>query len=119
VDYIAEQMDEHTRTIKARIVLDNAERLLKIGMFAHVKLSMQDDESSLIIPEDSLLKDGAETFVFTQVAPNTFFKQIVKTGRTFTNGIEITEGLKKNDSVALQGAFILKSEVLKDKMGAG
>lgn len=118
-DYIADRMDEHTRTVKARIVLDNPERILKAGMFVHCKLALPIEKMSLLIPEESLLKDGEDTFVFKQVGKDLFFKQIVKIGSTFADEVEVIEGLEANEQVVSQGAFILKSDILREKMGAG
>jgi cobalt-zinc-cadmium efflux system membrane fusion protein len=119
LDYLADQMDKHTRTIKARIVLPNKEKLLKVGMFVTCKLIVPIEKPTLIIPQDSLLKDGDENFVFKQVGDDLFFKQAVQTGQLIANNIEILQGLQENERIVTRGAFTLKSDVLREKMGAG
>ncbi len=119
LDYLADQMDKHTRTIKARIVLPNEEKLLKVGMFVTCRLIVPVEKSVLIIPQDSLLKDGDESFVFKQVGEDLFFKQAVQTGQFTAKNIEILDGLQENERIVTRGAFTLKSDVLREKMGAG
>jgi len=119
VDYISETMDEHTRTIKARVVMENKGNTLKIGMFVHCKMIIEKTEPVLIIPKDAYLKDNEDTFVFKKVSDDLFFKQPVKAGRTFANGIEILEGLEEGNEIVSEGSFILKSDALREKMGAG
>jgi cobalt-zinc-cadmium efflux system membrane fusion protein len=119
IDYLSDKMDEHTRTVKGRIILDNTDKLLKIGMFVHCKLLVSTGKPAMLIPQDAILKDDGETFVFRQVGAGLFFKQSVKIGQTFAGRIEIIEGLMENEMVVVQGGFLLKSDVLREKMGAG
>ncbi|MFH1228509.1 MAG: efflux RND transporter periplasmic adaptor subunit [Planctomycetota bacterium] len=119
LDYIADKMDEHTRTIKARIVLDNSEGFLKIGMFADCRLLIENKEPILMIPQDALLDDGDIAFVFKRLSEGVFVKQVIKIGQIFANGIEVKEGLNGNETIISRGAFVLKSDILREKMGAG
>jgi cobalt-zinc-cadmium efflux system membrane fusion protein len=43
----------------------------------------------------------------------------VKTGRTSLEWIEVISGLAGGETVVSSGAFLLKSDVLRSKMGAG
>ena len=119
LDYIAEQMDEHSRTVAARIILDNPDGLLKTGMFAHCKLLVPAEKPAILIIQEALLRNEDELFVMKQVGDGLFFKQPVKTGTVFADRVEILEGLKENDRVVSRGAFMLKSSILREKMGAG
>jgi cobalt-zinc-cadmium efflux system membrane fusion protein len=40
-------------------------------------------------------------------------------GREFFGVTEILDGLQAGDTVVAQGGFLLKSDVLREKMGAG
>jgi cobalt-zinc-cadmium efflux system membrane fusion protein len=43
----------------------------------------------------------------------------VKRGREFPDRVEILEGLEPGDRIVVEGAFLLKSDILREKMGAG
>ena len=40
-------------------------------------------------------------------------------GREFADGVEILKGLTPGQTIVTEGAFLLKSDVLRSKMGAG
>jgi cobalt-zinc-cadmium efflux system membrane fusion protein len=57
--------------------------------------------------------------VFKHWKDDFFVRQDVRTGRDFAGMVEIIQGLETGDVVATEGAFLLKSDVLREKMGAG
>ncbi|MHB8111811.1 MAG: efflux RND transporter periplasmic adaptor subunit, partial [Syntrophorhabdaceae bacterium] len=119
ISYIADVVDEKTRTEKARITIDNASGLLKPGMFATVLMEAAHGgtERLIAVPEEAVLLDGAKQCVFVQVAPDKFKKRDIETGRALGKRLEVIAGLKEGERVAVQGAFILKSELKKGELG--
>lgn len=119
LDRIAGTMDPATRAAKARIVVANPDGLLRAGMFANVRLLTDTGRSVRAVPEDAVLEDEGRSFVFVRSIPPYFVRRPVKTDRSWGRWIEVTEGLAAGEVVATRGAFLLKSDVLRSKMGAG
>jgi cobalt-zinc-cadmium efflux system membrane fusion protein len=119
MNYIGATMDEATRTVKVRTVIDNKDRLLRPGMFCQGRILITTDEDVLAIPKVALLSDEGVDFVFTHMKDNYYLRTNVKKGRDFAEGVEILKGLAPGRMIVTAGAFILKSDVLKAKMGAG
>ena len=119
MNYIGAVMDEATRTIKVRTVIDNKDRLLRPGMFCQGRILITTDEEVLAIPKVALLSDEGVDFVFTHMKDDYYLRTNVKKGRDFAEGVEILKGLAPGQMIVTDGAFILKSDVLKAKMGAG
>ena len=119
MNYIAATMDETTRTIKVRTVIDNKDRRLRPGMFCEGRILITTDEEVLAIPKVALLSDEGVDFVFTHMKDDYYLRTNVKRGRDFAEGVEIINGLTPGQMIVTDGAFILKSDVLKAKMGAG
>lgn len=119
MNYIAPTMDEATRTIKVRTVIANKDRRLRPGMFCQGRIFITTDEEVLAIPKVALLADEGVDFVFTHMQDDYYLRTNVKKGRDFAEGIEILKGLTSGQMIVTDGAFILKSDVLKAKMGAG
>lgn len=119
MNYIGATMDEATRTVQVRTVLDNADGRLRPGMFCQGRILVSTDEDVLSIPKDALLSDEGVDFVFTHMKDDYFLRQNVKKGREFEDGVEILEGLSPGQTLVAEGAFLLKSDVLRSKMGAG
>lgn len=119
LDFLDRVMDEGTRTVKSRIVLANPDGLLRPGMFAHIHISLGGAQPRLVIPAEALLADEGREFVFLRHDEEYFLRRPVRGGARFGGLVEILEGLDEGESVVSRGAFLLKSDVLRSKMGAG
>ncbi len=118
VDFVGATMDESSRTVKIRISLANPGGRLRPGMFAKVRLYPQGSET-LAIPLVSVLSDEGRDFVFIHHEGDYYIRRPVIKGRVMGDLVEILAGLKTDQKVVTTGAFILKSDVLRSKMGAG
>ncbi|MCK9418911.1 MAG: efflux RND transporter periplasmic adaptor subunit [Nitrospirae bacterium] len=117
ISYIGDVLDEKTRTVKARVVVENANRLLKPGMFASVLIEAGGGTERIVtVPEEAVFLDGSKNYVFIQTDPEKFELREITVGRTLGNRLEVTGGLKKGEPVAVKGAFILKSELKKGEL---
>lgn len=119
IDYIGAVMDEHTRTVKARAAIKNTDGLLRPGMFCRVNVEAGDARNALVVPDAAVLTDEDKTFVFKHWKDDYFVRRSVKAGRSLKGVVEILDGVKKGEVVVSEGAFLLKSDVLREKMGAG
>ena len=119
IDYIGATMDEKTRTVKVRANVNNPDRLLRPGMFCRGAIAIGDGEQVLTVSKTAVLSDEGKDFVFQHWKDDYFVQRIVHVGRTFPDYVEILEGVEPGDSVITEGAFLLKSDVLREKMGAG
>jgi cobalt-zinc-cadmium efflux system membrane fusion protein len=115
---VAGTLDEATRTARARVVVPNAERLLRAGMFATVTILAGAADAGVALPEEAILEDEGRSFVFVRAEGPYFVRRPVTVGRTFAGWAEVT-GIAAGDEVVSKGAFLLKSDVLRSKMGAG
>lgn len=118
ISYIGDVVDEKTRTVKARVTVDNSGGLLKPGMFAAVTIDAKgsQEERVIAVPQEAVLMDGEARYVFMQTAPDRFKRRDIKVGRTFGKRIEVTEGLKEGDVIVTKGSFVLKSELKKEEL---
>jgi cobalt-zinc-cadmium efflux system membrane fusion protein len=116
--HVGDVVDEKTRTVKARVIVENAGGRLKPGMFATVSIDAKgiSREQVIAVPEDSLLLDGTSRYVFVETGPGSFSRKDVNIGRSLGGRIEVTEGLKKGDQLVVKGAFVLKSELKKESL---
>ncbi|MDP2853435.1 MAG: efflux RND transporter periplasmic adaptor subunit [Smithellaceae bacterium] len=118
ISYIADVVDEKTRTEKARVTIDNAGGLLKPGMFASVLIETRNvkGERLIAVPEEAVQIDGRARFVFVRVSPDKFKRRDIETGRSLGKSLEVTVGLKEGEVIAVKGAFTLKSELKKGEL---
>ncbi len=126
VDYVASTLDEDTRSVAIRVVLENPEGILRPGMFGTIALADVDagvnggSSEVLSIPDAALSSVGDRTVVFvTGDEPGAFVPRDVVPGASAHGFVEIREGLKEGEQTVVHGAFILKSEFLKGSIGEG
>ncbi len=121
ISYVGDVVDDATRTVKARVTIDNRNGLLKPGMFATVSIEPGKDnegEKVVAMPEESILIEGTSRYAFIRINENTFRKQELTVGRVLGKKREILEGLKDGDLLVTKGAFAVKSEYKKDALRA-
>jgi len=117
ITYIADLVDEATRTVKARIEVANPGRKLKPEMFATVELAQAADAAPVLaVPEDALQDLDGKKVVFIAENETEFTARQVQSGRLAGGMVEIVSGLKEGERYAVKGSFILKSEVKKGEM---
>ena len=119
VDLIDSAVDEHTRTVRVRVQVPNDDGALKPGMFATVRISIPTGERALLVPGNAVLSDEGTCFVFQHWKDDLWLRRNVTVGRRCDDHIEIVSGVPAGATVAAGGAFMLKSDVLRNKMGAG
>ncbi|MBI5487246.1 MAG: efflux RND transporter periplasmic adaptor subunit [Deltaproteobacteria bacterium] len=112
-------VDETTRTLRLRGTVSNPERRLRPGMFVDVRIELSAPRSVPVVPEEAVLWDEGREFVFVLLPDRTFVRRPVTVGRGIDGWTEIVAGLEPGAEVATRGAFLLKSDVLRAKMGAG
>lgn len=117
ITYIADLVDEATRTVKARIEVANPGRKLKPEMFATVELALAADAPPVLaVPEDALQDLDGKKVVFVAESDTEFAARQVQPGRTASGMVEVVSGLKEGERYAVKGAFILKSELKKGEV---
>ena len=88
-------------------------------MFATVNVALSSEKQALFVPRSAVLKDEGKEFVFEHWKEDFWLRRDVTTGRVQRGLVEIVEGLRPGAIVVARGGFMLKSDVLRAKMGAG
>jgi cobalt-zinc-cadmium efflux system membrane fusion protein len=119
IDYIGVTVDEQTRTVKVRATVGNPDLALRPGMFCEVRAGIGAEEDALTVPRIAVLADEGQEFVFVHWKDDFYMRRPVVTGRMVGNLIELVKGLRAGEMIITDGSFLLKSDVLRKKMGAG
>ena len=112
-------MDEHTRTIKVRVQAPNPDGKLKPGMFATVEVVVPLNKQVALVPREAVLSDDGKSFVFQHWKDDFWVRRDVVVGEADDRDIQVLAGLDPGSTIAVGGGFMLKSDVLRHKMGAG
>jgi cobalt-zinc-cadmium efflux system membrane fusion protein len=110
ISFISDVLNEETRTITVRSEVENHGYKLKPGMFADIKIFLNHQKNSLVLPKEAVLDEKDENIVFIK-ADGKYFPRIIKTGVRNGNFVEILEGVLEGDEVVTKGNFQLKSKL--------
>ena len=112
VDRLYPVIDPATHTFKVEVVVSNADRILRPGMYARVTVNFG-SRRSVMVPDQALVKqEGTGTrFIYVLNADNTVSYVPVTVGRHMGSEYEITEGLEDGRTVVVKGQSSLKDGV--------
>ena len=113
---ISDFLDPESRTAKLRCVVANRDGRLKLDMFANVTIPSKQSRTVLAIPSIAVQQVENEKVVFVQTDATHFEKREVELGSASSKWIEIKSGLRKGEKVAAEGAFYVKSALLKEQL---
>ncbi len=111
ISYIYPYVEPKTRTVKARIELDNKSLELKPEMFVNIRIKSDAVAGALSIPAEAVLHSGEKQTVFVALEGGKFEPRQVKTGVQNDAGyIEVVQGLFEGEAVVTSAQFMLDSE---------
>ena len=121
VDFVGMALDEATRTLPIRVELDNPDGVLRPGLFGTLRLSSGTTvRSNILVPLDAVQEvDGAPVVFIEGEHSGEFAAVRVALGPQDTRQVEVTAGLSSGQRVVVEGAFALKSELLRGNLGDG
>ncbi|MGY4817642.1 efflux RND transporter periplasmic adaptor subunit [Pseudomonas chlororaphis subsp. piscium] len=104
VDFLDNQVDPATGTIRVRAVLPNPERRLTAGLFARVRLEGGSETRAVLIDDRAVQTDQDRKYVYVIGPQNQALRKDVTLGRQLDGLRVISAGLAAGDRVVLNGA---------------
>ncbi|MEZ4315421.1 MAG: efflux RND transporter periplasmic adaptor subunit [Polyangiaceae bacterium] len=116
LEYISKQVDPVARTVTARVVLANPEGRLGLGLFGTARVSVGEGTARperLVIERAAVTEVAGRTAVFVRHPDDDFELHEVQVGEGAEGLVEVLSGLREGEDVVVDGAFTLKSVLLK------
>ena len=110
VDYIYPELDPVARTLRARLVFENPEQLLKANMFAEVTIYGGPKRDILVLPTEAIIETGERPAVVKALGNGQFQPVDIVVGIQRNGKSEILSGLNAGDEIVVSGQFLLDSE---------
>ncbi len=117
--WLASNIDEESRMLKACAIVKNPDSLLKHGLFGQVSLLSEQFNKVLYVPVESIQRFDKQSFLFVKLSDDLYEIRRVVVGSRKDERIEIIEGVSIHEKVVVAGSFTLKSEFLKSRLGKG
>lgn len=119
VTWIAAEVDPRTRTVAARAEVDNQEALLRAHQFARATIQVAAPEGAVAVPRDAVQRVGEELAVFVRTGEGLYEPRPVTLGRAGGDLVQVVGEVRAGDPVVTEGAFLLKTELSREAIGAG
>jgi membrane fusion protein, heavy metal efflux system len=109
ISYLAPAVDVNTRTLQARIVVENPGRKLKKDMYVTVTVKAGRVENAIAVPDSAVLRDDEnQTFVYVAAGDNKFRRRTVETGQSQDGRTQILSGLSAGEKIVGDGSLFLQ-----------
>ncbi len=113
---IESQLNDTTRMLSVQALIPNPEEKLLPGMFAQLTITIGQPIEAILVPSSAIAFNsyGSTIFVIEPMKEPTgeeylgARQQVIKTGETVGDLVEVTEGLSAGDQIVTSGAFRLR-----------
>jgi cobalt-zinc-cadmium efflux system membrane fusion protein len=109
ISYVSAALDPSTRTLQARVVVDNPGEKLKRDMYCTVSVAAGRVANAIAVPDSAVLRDDEnQPFVYVVNGTNQFGRRSVDIGQSQNGQTQIMKGLAAGDKVAGDGSLFLQ-----------
>jgi cobalt-zinc-cadmium efflux system membrane fusion protein len=109
ISYISSALDPNTRTLQARIVVDNPGEKLKKDMYCTVTVTAGVLTNALAVPNASILRDDDnQPFIYVLDGQNQFGRRDVELGEVQDGQTQIVKGISPGEKVVGNGSLFLQ-----------
>lgn len=119
VRFVSPVIDPQTRTARARAALDREDRSLRANMYARARIVDDAGAVRVLVPRSAVQDARGVQLVFVQKAIDDYEARRVRTMPAENDMVAIAADLKPGERVVTTGSFLLKTETLKESIGAG
>jgi cobalt-zinc-cadmium efflux system membrane fusion protein len=113
---LGQELDQTTRAMKVRIVLNNPKMKLKPEMLANAEIPVGKNKPTLLVPSDAIQQMNGQDVIFVRTGADRFAIRPIRIGETSEGRTPVFEGLKAGEQIVIRGSFVLKSQLLKSSM---
>lgn len=106
LEILGDTLDPTTRTVKARGLISNSDRLLKAEMYVSVELDTA-AQAGVEVPTKAIFIKGERYYVFVEESPGRYQRHEVKTGAEHDGHIPVENGVVPGTRVVADGCLLL------------
>lgn len=126
LSWISPAVNEQTRTIQVRVVVDNPEGTLRDRMFGTGRIILREEPNAIVVPREAVQSTGDVNLVFVRDknyfednSPKFFHVRQVRVGARDEQHVELLAGVLPGEVVATVGSPVLMGQLLRSAFGSG
>lgn len=103
LDFVNNQVDRTTGTIRARAIFDNHDLLITPGQFGRIRIPGSDPYDAVLIPDGAILSDQSQKIVMVVKADGVVEPRVIRPGPLIDGLRVVREGLTGDDDIIIDG----------------
>ena len=109
VDNISALVNPDTRSVVARVVVDNTGEQLKKAMYVRVALQSRQENTGIQVPVSAILRDDENLpFVYATQPDGSFARRHVTLGNRLGDRTLVSEGINPGDRIVIDGGLFMQ-----------
>ncbi len=119
ITWVAAEVDPKTRMVTARGELPNPDGRLRAGQFARATVELDGAKGAVTVPVEAVQRFEGASVVFVRTGAGVYEPRVVEPGRRDGERVQVGGGVKAGEAVVTTGAYLLRTELSRDSIGAG
>lgn len=126
ISWISPSVDQKTRTLKARVEIDNSDGRLLGKTFGVCRIILREEPHAVVVPREAIqsTQDAHYVFVrdknyFNENSPKFFHVRQVRLGAENGEYVELLAGALPGEVIAVKGSNVMLAHLLRGNLGAG
>nr|WP_298689433.1 efflux RND transporter periplasmic adaptor subunit [uncultured Dongia sp.] len=103
MDFVNNEVDRTTGTIRARAIFPNAGLLITPGQFGRIRIPGSDLYKAVLIPDSAILSDQSQKIVMIVKADGVVEPRVIRPGPLIEGLRVVREGLTGDDEIVIDG----------------
>ncbi|WP_395023093.1 efflux RND transporter periplasmic adaptor subunit [Dongia sp.] len=103
MDFVNNQVDRSSGTIRARAVFANPGLLITPGQFGRIRITGSEPHEAILIPDSAIVSDQSNKIVMTVDAGGKVVPKTIRPGPGYQGLRIVREGLSKDDVIIIDG----------------
>ncbi len=126
IAWISPSIDEQTRTLRVRVVVENTNGKLRDNTFGSGQIVLREEPEAIVVPREAVQSTLDAHFVFVRdknyfdkAAPKVFHVRQVRMGAKDDQFVELLAGVLPGEVVVTKGSAVLLAQLQRSNLGAG
>lgn len=126
IEWISPAVDARTRTMQARVPLDNRQVKLRDQTYGTAEIVLREEPNAIVVPKIAVHSTGDTHVIFVrdkdyfdEKAPKVFHVRQVRLGARSDAQVELLAGALPGEVVAAEGSAALLAQLLRGQLGEG
>ena len=117
LDWVSAEVDEKTRTVRARATVPNPDGRLRPRTFGTGRVLVKPIPRAVAVPDAAIQWEGKTAMVFVRQSATEFLPKEVTLGVRQDGYTQVLTGVQPGEEVVTTGSHVLRSEMLKERIG--